>query len=305
MNLQTIQSQILRIITSQLNGSYFDSLTRFSYINEGASIFLQLIRNPDYLGYGREIILINKIIPKIRNTHSFDQIIDLGPGDGTKATEIIKLLNTRNTEYLALDISNEMLNIAKNGFENIVAVGKFKLCDWHDPINLKEIVRQNKLGSNLFLLLGNTLTNEINILEFLINLREAVFFSTHSNYLLIGLEISDGNINEIVKEYKNEINYALTIKPLEMVGITKHDGNVDILYNNKLRRIEEWFISAGKKNIKLHGFDITLSNGSKILLSVTYKPTAESIRKIFIKSGWDILFSVFEKNQGMFLLTST
>ena len=72
MNLQTIQSQILRIITSQLNGSYFDSLTRFSYINEGASIFLQLIRNPDYLGYGREIIFIHKIIPKIRNTNSFE-----------------------------------------------------------------------------------------------------------------------------------------------------------------------------------------------------------------------------------------
>ena len=303
MNYQYFQSQILEIITNQLNGDYSDSMTRFSYIKGGANKFLQLIRDPDYLGYDREMILFNKIIPKIsRKIKSIRRLIDLGPGDGTKATKIIKLLNIQNLEYLALDISCEMLNIAKHTFDKNNLEGKFIIYDWHNPIYLKGAMDQNIAHSNLILLLGNTLTNEINIQKFLANLRKVSTFSSNLNYLLIGLEVFDGNINEIIKEYKNEINYDLTIRPLEMVGVSKNDGKVDIIYDKKMERIEEWFISTGEKNIKFSDFNITLHDGSKILLSVTYKPSVKKIRKIFVKSGWNILFSDFEKNQGMFLL---
>ena len=305
MNFQNFQTQILKIVASQLKGDYSDSMTRFSYINGGANIFLQLIHNPDYLGYDREIILLNKIVPKIRRiNNSFTQIIDLGPGDGTKASKIVRLLSTQSLEYFALDISNEMLSIAKHEFKNSGLEGRFKICDWHDPISLKGTIKQNNAHSNLILLLGNTLTNEINMQEFLTNLKKAIEFLIRPNYLLIGLEISDGNINEIIKEYKNEINCSLTVRPLEMVGVSKSDGIVDIKFNKKLRRIEEWFISTGKKNIESRNFDISLHAGSRILLSVTYKPTEESIRKIFRESGWNILFSDFEEDQGMFLLSS-
>ena len=70
MNFQNFQTQILKIVASQLKGDYSDSMTRFSYINGGANIFLQLIHNPDYLGYDREIILLNKIVPKIRRINN-------------------------------------------------------------------------------------------------------------------------------------------------------------------------------------------------------------------------------------------
>ena len=77
MNYQYFQSQILEIITNQLNGDYSDSMTRFSYIKGGANKFLQLIRDPDYLGYDREMILFNKIIPKIsRKIKSIRRLID-------------------------------------------------------------------------------------------------------------------------------------------------------------------------------------------------------------------------------------
>lgn len=303
MNYQYFQSQILEIIRSQLNGDYSDSMTRFSYIKGGANKFLQLIRDPNYLGYDREMILFNKIIPRInRKIKPINRLIDLGPGDGTKAIKIIKLLGIQNLDYLAFDISGEMLNITKHIFDKNNLEGKFKICDWHNPIYLKGAINRNITHGNLVLLLGNTLTNEINIQKFLTNLRKVLTSPSSSNYLLIGLEVLDGNIDEIIKEYKNEINYNLTIKPLEMVGITKNDGKVDVVYNKKMERIEEWFILTGEKNIKLGDSNITFHEGSRILLSVTYKPTTEKIEKIFAKSGWNILFSDFEKNQEIFLL---
>lgn len=305
MNYQYFQSQILKIIRSQLNGDYSDSMTRFSYIKGGANKFLQLIRDPNYLGYDREMILFNKIIPRInRKIKPINRLIDLGPGDGTKAIKIIKLLCTQNLDYLAFDISCEMLNITKHIFDKNNLEGKFKICDWHNPIYLKGAMDLNITCGNLVLLLGNTLTNEINIQKFLTNLRKVLAFLSNSNYLLIGLEVFDGNIDKIIKEYKNEINYDLTIKPLEMVGISKNDGKVDIIYDKKMERIEEWFISTGEKNIKFNDSSITFHEGNRILLSVTYKPSVKKIRKIFVKSGWNILFSDFEKNQGMFLLQS-
>ena len=107
------REQIASIVAMHLNGDFSDSLTRFSYV-DGADDFLRFIQSPDYLGYAREFILIDRIMPQIiQRIGSNLQIIDLGPGNGQKAIRLLTYLNGRTLNYVALDMSRRMLSVAR------------------------------------------------------------------------------------------------------------------------------------------------------------------------------------------------
>ncbi len=308
--VQTIQidyrEQIAGIVARQLNGDFSDSLTRFSYV-DGAEDFLRLIQSPDYLGYTREMILIDRIMPQINQRIGYNsQVIDLGPGNGRKAIRLLTYLNRRISNYVALDMSTRILNIARlsqNTFQDIPR--EYRLCDFSNTMELKRNLGVNINQNRLFLLLGNTLTNEINMEMFLRDFREAVNSTNNrTNYLLVGMELSVQDINRIVREYRNEENYILTFRPLEMIGISRQDGVINISFNEVLRRIEEQFIFTRSRTIMVNSYSVDFAEDDMILLSVTHKPTLNETMRIIRNSGWNLESIEFEENQTMLLLSS-
>ena len=300
------REQIAAIVARHLVGDYSDSLTRFSYIN-GAEDFLRFIHTPDYFGYTREFSLINRITPQIsRRIRNNSQIIDLGPGDGQKAIRILTNLSGRISNYLALDISRQMLNVAQISQNRIQSVAKkYRLCDFSNMPKLRLAIRTGAERDRIFLLLGNTLTNEVNIGHFLQNFREiADETNGGKNYLLLGLELLSQDINQIVREYRSEENYILTFRPLEMLGINRQDGVIDISFNESLRRIEEQFIFTRPTTIIVNSHCINFSEGDRILLSVTCKPALNEIIGLVRSAGWNLESMEFEENQAILLLSS-
>jgi len=302
MTTEHVQAQILQIVSDQLRGDYSDSLTRFSYLNGGAYDFVCMAHAPDYLGNDREIRLVSAMALEIRQRiPCFGQIIELGPGDGAKAATLIERMDRRSVAYTGLDISQEMLRIARQTFDGRDLSGDFEVCDWHDPSCLDARLRKNNGRAALVLFFGNTLTNEISVGNYLVGLRKTLDM-TPSNRLMVGLETFDGDPHEIVKEYRTESNYTLTVRPLEMIGINTRACSVDIFFNEKTQRIEEWFVSNATQEIRLLGFHLSLHRGTKILTSVTYKYALEEILRIFAESGWRVERSSHESSQWMFLL---
>ena len=165
----------------------------------------------------------------------------------------------------------------------------------------RNINHQNRL----FLLLGNTLTNEVNIGMFLRNFRESVnLMNNCANYMLVGIELFGQDINQIVREYRSEENYVLTFRPLEMIGVNREDGIIDIGFNEELRRIEEQFIFSRPSIINVGSDSIEFEEGDRILLSVTYKPALDEVMRVIRNSGWSVEYVEFEENQAMMLLSS-
>ncbi len=279
--------QIETIIQQHLNGNYSDSLTRFSYLNGGAEQFIRLTQNPDYTSYDRELNLIQNVLPFLQNLDSL-QIIDFGVGDGRKMNLIIP--NLSNVSYLGLDISPAMIDFARD--DNNYRTNYF-LYDFSDVAELQNLFHSLP-QPRLITMLGNTITNEIDVGNYLESLR-----TLDSNYLLIGLELFQDNTDEIVREYRSEENYNLTFKPLEMIGIPRSHGDIEINYNSEQQRIEEWFVFNTSGQIK----DIQYRSGDQILLSVTHKPTFEQIQEIIHNSGWNEEVTIVDESYALFLLS--
>ncbi len=303
---QLVSQQMVSIVARHLEGDYSDTLTRFSYIL-GASDFLRFIYTPQYLGYTKEMKLLDCITPKIEQIIGKNlQIIDLGPGNGKKAVKIMENLGKLVSHYSALDMSRQMLDTARISQKRTKEVSKeYQLCDFSNLYELGKKINMNPDGERLFLLLGNTLTNEVNMEFFLQTFRKIVDQTNkRKNYFLLGVELLNQNINQIIEEYRTEENYILTFRPLEMINICKQDGVIKISFNEKLRRIEEEFIFTSSRRMIENGQNILFSEGDRVLLSVTYKPTFDEMIGYIRKTHWNIESIKCDENQAMFLLSS-
>jgi len=287
--MSNVRKEIGNIVRQHLQGNYLDTLTRFSYLDQGAEQFLKLVNSPDYTSYDQEMGLIDRMIP---NLSRFSRVVDIGVGNGLKAA---KILSSLDCKYLGLDISEDMLQIARESHDRILPDlnRKYVPIDFSNVPKLGSLIYPSGKSENdsdddsdhfslqgyrrkkpdLFLLLGNTLTNETDMGFYLMALGLDLLRSRPENQLIVGLELYQDNIEQIVREYNNEENRALTVRPLEILnlnGINSNEGEIDISFNEEQRRIEEWFI---------------MENDKRILLSVTYKPTLDQFREVVRQGG--------------------
>jgi len=306
------QTQIISIIQQQLASNYSHTLTKFSYLDKGTNYFLQLMDYPEYHTYHNEIHLIEKIIPSLNKTVGSSkkqlEIIDLGPGNGKKSAMVLSGLSTNSINYKAFDISKTMLNNAQKTHQTLlnIAAKKYYLCDF---TNLKKLNKTlHPLTANntnmLIMLLGNTLANEPDMYVFLTNLK-SLFTSLQSKetFLLIGIELYSENSISIINQYDNNINRDLTFFPLKMLNINKDSGKIVITLNKSRQRIEEKFIFTSNQQLNIGEKTINFQNGDELLLSVTNKPTLNTIKKISKKSGWHVHTIEQGKKQALIYLT--
>jgi uncharacterized SAM-dependent methyltransferase len=255
-----------------------------------------LTQNLDYTSYERELNLINQILPNIRNFVGRDlQIVDFGVGDGRKLNQILSSLRESiSVSYLGLDLSQAMIEVARrnNAFGN-----DYSICDFSNMGQLTRVFGRLPYAERLIFMLGNTITNEVDVESYLHSLRS---ITERQTYLMIGLELFQDNVDEIVREYRNEENYNLTFRPLEMIGIERNHGQIDIDFNPERQRIEEWFIFNQNGQVR----DIQYQEGDRVLLSVTYKPTMTQIREMINNSGWNEEMSVVDSGYALLLLSS-
>ncbi|MBT5022213.1 hypothetical protein HOK51_05460 [Candidatus Woesearchaeota archaeon] len=300
-------NEILDILKNHLVGNYSDSLTRFSYLNSGAESFVRLTQNPNYTSYDVESQLLSNLIPAMSSiisdvNNSNLQLIDFGVGDGLKSECIITDLSCRhNISYLGLDMSKDMLNIAQRDQNGIGILAEHGLCDFSNIENLNDFLNRDD-STQLILMLGNTLTNEVNMEQYLSDLRNLVEAAENRTYFLIGLELIQEDINSIVKEYRTEENYELTFLPLEMIGVDRTLGCIDIGFNESLGRIEEWFRFNSDYDLEIDDETLTFRPGDAVLLSVTYKPTLQHMKNIVSNSGWREEVGMLSENESYLLM---
>lgn len=302
--------QIIRIVRQQLAGDYSQTLTKFSYLEQGAEYFLRLVNTPVYCGYQRELALIEKIIPAIkRTTGNSDKllyVVDLGPGDGIKSATILSALKPERLIYGAFDISESLLCCAQATQQSLIlADKKYHVCDFTNLQKLHDTARPmiSQCDSILVILLGNTLANEIDMGSFLTRLKLFLGQIAKNYFLLVGMELYTTDSSAIIKEYNNNINRKLTIVPLKKIGLdVEGSGDVRIVFNEEHGRIEERFTFKTAFRSNLSTMNLNFQPGDELLLSVTYKPTHSGIKKLFKKSCWDICTMKLDANQALIYL---
>ncbi|MFZ5954828.1 MAG: L-histidine N(alpha)-methyltransferase [Nanoarchaeota archaeon] len=261
-------------------------------IPDQAQAFLDLEQSEGYQKnvIQKEIDLINKnidvIFKKIGNQPL--NIIDLGCGDGKKAVIFINMLKTKvKLRYCPVDISSFMVDKAietlKQSMKRETDIVKFQwnISDFENLENVAASLRQNcPMGDcfkkNFVLLLGNTLGNfEINGL-----LYEISNSLQEGDFLLIGNGLDNGNSEDKLKSYKDQIINDWLVKVLTQIGLRKEDIQYNVRFKNS--RIEEYYALLNDVEISFLGRKLSFERGDQIIVAVSYQYKEDLLYK-FVK----------------------
>lgn len=217
-------------------------LLKFAYLKKGANDFLKVLKSKEYHTSQNELKLIKENILNIQSKLN-KNIVVLGVGNGLKIKEILKDIKR---DITLVDISEKLINSARNNLKNQ---------------NIKSIITNfnlidlNKFKDTTFIMLGGTLFNNPNWINFINN----IDFKKNNSNMLLGIELLNGvSMSKVIKQYDNETGFKFIFNPLKLLGIKREDGKINVLFNNNKQRIEEWFVFNNSKK-------------RKILLSISFK----------------------------------
>jgi len=196
-------------------------------------------------------------------------IIDIGCGDGGKASMLIEKLKGTKIRYCPIDISSYMVNkaIKKVSETNTVEVIEFQwnISDFENINNISTLLRQGEYKKNVFLLLGNTLGNfEIN--ELLYEIRSSM---KGGDYLLIGNGLDHRRPEEILNSYNTEYFNKFSIHSLLQLGLKEEDLKFGVRFKNS--RIESFYTIKNPKEVSFLGRSLKFEAGDQVIVIVSYK----------------------------------
>ncbi len=238
-------------------------LLKFSYVNKGAKKFLKVLNSKEYYTTKNELKIITK---EEKELQSFlkKNIVVLGVGNGDK---IKKLINAPSKNVTLVDISEDLMKIAKS---------KIQKSDLTTIIDSFENIDVSKFQNTTFIILGGTLFNNDNWIDFINRLKQK---SINSN-LIIGVELLNGiSIEDIIRQYNNETGFEFIFQPLKIIRIKRNSGKIKVNFNILKDRIEEWFIP-----------NKPMFNKKKILLSISIKISEERFIKKINKKNIEFNF---------------
>jgi len=241
---------------------------------EQAQAFLDLEGEEEYKKTvtQQEVDLINNNTKEILNKFG-DQpinIIDIGCGDGRKASMLIEKFKGTKIRYCPIDISSYMVNKAIERVNKVNTVDEvvefqWNISDFENITNISTLLRQGEYKKNVFLLLGNTLGNfEIN--ELLYEIRSSM---KGGDVLLIGNGLDHRKPKEILNSYNSEHFNKFSIHPLLQLGLEKKNLEFGVRFKNS--RIESFYTIKKPKEISFLGRSVKFEAGDQIIVIVSYK----------------------------------
>lgn len=245
---------------------------------EQAKAYLELEDEEEYKKTvtQQEVDLINNSTEEILEKFGDEpiNIIDIGCGDGRKASILIKKFKGTKIRYCPIDISSYMVNAAietvkeSNTVEEVVEF-QWNISDFENITNISTLLRQGEYKKNVFLLLGNTLGNfEIN--ELLYEIRSSM---KGGDFLLIGNGLDHKKPEEILNSYNSEHFNKFSIHPLLQLGLKKENLEFGVRFKNS--RIESFYTIKEPVEISSLGRSVKFEAGDQIIVIVSYKYNKE------------------------------
>ena len=290
---------------------------KYVYFGDGAKRWDEIYKEWDKSGNltNEELQLLLKHVDGFLN--AFSQVaginvIDLGCGNGMPAVAILKEIKKRNVpvKYVAVDISQEMLDLAKSnvesGTEKIPA--EYVLADFEkESLTDKLLAAKQENGyANLLINLGNTLGNYVNVSGVLTTFLESM---TLDDYLLIGNGLTN-NFNEqrIINTYDTPLIIETVTSPAKALGIFSPDQDTfSYSWNARLQRVEGRIKLATDKQVKLAGQSFMLKKNEEVLVHRSHKYDEAGLMKLLSDVGFrtELLTTTKDRNHILVMIQPT
>jgi uncharacterized SAM-dependent methyltransferase len=289
--MEQMVSEILEILGQHRAKNYSQTLTSYGYFKEGPAIYDALINSGDYECFNKEKSLLADVCETLLNepANPYDslQILDLGVGNGLKWEDAFWTLRKKvPTEYLGLDISEPMIEFAKRRFCG-PGIG-YANADFLDLQSIHPHLSKDA-SLRIISMLGNTICNFIDDSRQLETLRQMQEYDSKPSFIILGLELFTGDIDRLLKAYCNDLTKRIDFIPLQILGVDSEIGIHEIVFNEELLRIEEWF-HVSEDSVFTPPYqhaEFKLQRDDAILLSVTRKPTHDELLHR-LSSVWEL-----------------
>lgn len=252
--------------------------------------FLDLSKTDGY----KNVIINNEISLIVKHMEDFVyalrnrscNIIDLGCGDGQKASLFIEKLAARiNIRYCPVDISSYMVSRAAKTIrkKKVGEVLEFKwnISDFENLDNITPLFRDSNFDTHFMMLLGNTLGN-FSREDILHGIKKSM---NKNDILLIGNGLINGH-KDWTEEYKDNLINKWLIQIPQQLGLSKNDIVYDVRFVNS--RVEELYILKNDKTVKHLGRSLNFRKGDMIIAAISYKYTESEFKKIIKKFFSDV-----------------
>lgn len=274
---------------------------KFEYLKDGVRRWNLLTRSKNYEIGVIETELIKKVSKEIlKDTTEKINLIDLGCGTGEKGMLFLEKLKRYKKKYVALDISEQMLNLAKTNLSKKFSHlnSEFHKLDFEGGnfAYITENLREKNYLKSLILFLGNTLGNVSDKSRVLSNIRESM---TLKDNLLIGLELFDPKrIGNILKHYRgNKLWQDNIFTVLNYFGLKQEDGFFEVNFNKEKSQVEARFVMKKSKEVISGSKKMKLKEGTKILLMISYKAAPKNMQILLAETGFIIQRVFLNENE--------
>ena len=285
------------------NPKYISS--KYFYDEKGSKIFDSITKHKDYYLTNKEVEVLNRIknkLPKLFNENKID-IIELGPGDGSKSKIIIDgfLSNNYEVTYYPIDISIQALKDTKY---NLKKHKKLEVCGIHSEfIEGLNYVKTKSRNKKLILFLGSNIGNfnKRNSRDFVNKIINSMNIKDNA---LIGFDLKKDE--KILTKAYNDSDFLTKEFNLNLLTRINNifNANIDLInfdhigiYNKSIGAMESFLISLKPQKIFFSDINTTieLNEGEKIHVEYSYKYNEVDIKELLKTTGESNIIFYYDK----------
>lgn len=281
---------------------------KYFYDRKGSELFNQITRHPDYYLTQCEIEILNthkKEVSQLFNKEHFN-LIELGPGEGIKTQIILEQLvkDSRDFNYIAIDISQKYLNQIQTQIEKYMHPSKIKMLN-SDYFQGLDWVKNNSKRRNLVLFLGSSIGNfdTENTKNFL---RQVWSNLRDGDYFLIGFDLRK-DTEVLIKAYndKDGITKEFNLNLLSRIN-RELKGNFDIscfnhfaTYDVYTGAMESYLISFKKHEVYIGILNESFNfhEYEPIHVEYSYKFLVSQVEEYAANCGFEVIHHFLDKKE--------
>ncbi len=280
--MDTLKLRILKSIVNQKNGQK-EILGNVMYeVNPRAWEIAS--SDPQYLLKAEELRLLDTFLKELQPEH----IVEFGPGDGSKATRILKE-SSAVAAYTGVDINSEMISLAYNRMTDSLRGIKDIVLSFEKPLDLEQNQRSTRKIKSGFqkvlgLFLGQTLGNPPPEKRQTVLKNMARLLPPHSTFIT-GVALkpqSTDMIEKNLRSYSIGDYNQLIMGPLKYLGLD-NAGKLKIVWNEKENNVEAIF--TFDRAIHLEN-GVSIVAGEEVLLFRSHRFTVDEIKELWSLAGF-------------------
>jgi uncharacterized SAM-dependent methyltransferase len=216
---------------------------KFAYVGEAAATYNTHALTSEYSQVTRSVAEESSLLLEVwgQELNSTSTLVDVGPGNGLHTIALLqRLLSAANwlpSEYLAIDYSLHMAELAKRNMKRLVpGIQVNSILEDIENTFTRAPSRLPNVLESIYFLLGNTAGNVESISQ---AMRGISNLAGNGARLLIGCALFEErrSVESYLKPYRMDTYRDCVLRPLMMIGVPRHIIEFAVEFNSNTRTI--------------------------------------------------------------------